>query len=166
MKINIRYIGKGIIIDFVVGLLLCALGGLGVPNPIPLIREKLRIVSIFPQSISEDLLILVFLLGVGMTILGTLSVRLELLGGRIDPPEWYSHQIPFLKRLPDNLLVRSLVIGALSIIIFIPITYLFLGALQITSIPYWNYIVFRGLYGAFILPFIGIIVRLDALGGE
>jgi len=166
MEIDVRYILKGVGTDFLVGILIGGLGGLLTPDPIPILRTNFSEFFLIPPTIVEDLFWFVFLTIFLMTIILTYIVRFEMLIGRINPPEWYRHQIPLLRNLPDNLLVRALLMAVVGIFLFMPITYMMFGALQITSIPHWNYIVFRGLYGALVLPIIGVIVRLSALGGD
>ena len=69
-----------------------------------------------------------------------------------------------LKHLPKYMLIRGLVFSAICLLTFFPIGVLALLLLQIESLPYWNFIFMKALYGiVFSIP-TAFLVRICAIG--
>ena len=102
-------------------------------------------------------------LGFLLTLFVSWGVRGDIKKGKIEPLKVRRSEIPMLKKLPSNLIYRSLVMACFTIAIFLPLSIGLLVNLQVNSLPYWNFVAFKAFYGAFMAAVIEPIVRLSGL---
>jgi len=114
-------------------------------------------------SLLIDFLQMCLYLGFFLTLLVSLGIRGDIEKGKVKPLKMRRSEIPILKKLPANLIYRSLVMACITLIIFFPLSIGILVNLQVTSLPYWNFVAFKAFYGAFMAAVIEPIVRLSAL---
>lgn len=114
-------------------------------------------------SILIDFLQMCLYLGFFLTLLVTLGIRGDIEKGKVKPLKVRRSEIPVLKKLPANIIYRSLVMACVTFIIFMPLAIGLLINLQVTSLPFWNFVAFKAFYGAFMAAIIEPIVRLSAL---
>ena len=114
-------------------------------------------------SILIDFLQMCLYLGFFLTLLVTLGIRGDIEKGKVKPLKVRRSEIPVLKKLPANIIYRSLVMACVTFIIFMPLAIGLLINLQVPSLPFWNFVAFKAFYGAFMAAIIEPIVRLSAL---
>ncbi|MGV9204119.1 MAG: hypothetical protein ACOC44_08910 [Promethearchaeia archaeon] len=166
-KLDWNYLLKSMLGDIIIILILNFLIGLAAPKKVPYLRGDMLTntdITLLIRSVAEEIFWTPVVLGFLMTLIVSNGVRLDLLGNRVDPPEWYRHQITFLKHFPDNLFVRALFIAFISLLIFFPITAVVMGSLEIEAFSFWQFVYFKGIYSAGIAAFIGFLIRIVALG--
>jgi hypothetical protein len=81
-------------------------------------------------------------------------------------PDWDRKSIPIIKHFPDNPFWRSVFFAICTFAIFLPLFIGIIYLLQIESLPFWHWVVFKGLYAGFMAMFLGPIVRITALGDK
>lgn len=114
-------------------------------------------------SLVIDFVLMTFGLGFFLTLFVTFGIRGDIKKEKVQPLKLRRSEIPVLKKLPTNLVYRSLVIGCVMFIIFEPLAIGILVNLQVTELPYWNFLAFKAFYGAFMAAVIEPIIRLSAL---
>ena len=114
-------------------------------------------------SLVIDFVLMTFGLGFFLTLFVTFGIRGDIKKEKVQPLKLRRSEIPILKKLPTNLVYRSLVIGCVMFIIFEPLAIGILVNLQVTELPYWNFLAFKAFYGAFMAAVIEPIIRLSAL---
>ena len=114
-------------------------------------------------TILIDFLQMCLYLGFFLTLFVTLGVRGHIEKEKVKPLKVRRSEIPVLKKLPTNVIYRSLVMACITFIIFLPMSIGLLVNLQVSSLPYWNFVAFKAFYGAFMAAIIEPIVRLSAL---
>lgn len=114
-------------------------------------------------SILIDFLQMCLYLGFFLTLLVTLGIRGDIEKEKVKPLKVRRSEIPVLKKLPENIVYRSLVMACVTFIIFMPLSIGLLINLQVSSLPYWNFVAFKAFYGAFMAAIVEPIVRLSAL---
>lgn len=114
-------------------------------------------------SLVIDFVLMTFGLGFFLTLFVTFGIRGDIKKEKVQPLKLRRSEIPALKKLPTNLVYRSLVIGCVMFIIFEPLAIGILVNLQVTELPYWNFLAFKAFYGAFMAAVIEPIIRLSAL---
>jgi hypothetical protein len=114
-------------------------------------------------SILIDFVQMCLYLGFFLTLLVTLGIRGDIKKEKVEPLKVRRSEIPVLKKLPANIIYRSLVMACMTFIVFMPLAIGLLINLQVTSLPYWNFVAFKAFYGAFMAAVVEPIVRLSAL---
>jgi len=114
-------------------------------------------------SLMIDFLQMCLYLGFFLTLLVSLGIRGDIEKEKIKPLQVRRSAIPILKKLPTNLIYRSLVMACVTFIIFFPLAIGIMVNLQVYSLPYWNFVAFKAFYGAFMAAMIEPIVRVSAL---
>ena len=167
MELDWSYLLKSMLVDIVVLFVLNALLALSAPEVIPYTREDIfnsSEISWGARTLVEELFWSSFFIGYFMSLYITNGVRFDLLGSKVDPPEWYRHQIPYLRRFPRNLFLRSLFIGIIALFLFFPVSCIICEILALESLTYWDFVVFKGFYSALIGAPLGLLIRIVALG--
>ncbi len=114
-------------------------------------------------SILIDFLQMCLYLGFFLTLLVTLGIRGDIEKEKVKPLKVRRSEIPVLRKLPENIVYRSLVMACVTFIIFMPLSIGLLINLQVSSLTYWNFVAFKAFYGAFMAAIVEPIVRLSAL---
>ena len=114
-------------------------------------------------SLVIDFVLMTFGLGFFLTLLVTIGIKGDIKKEKVEPLKVRRSEIPVLKKLPANIVYRSLVMACVTFIIFEPLAIGILVNLQVTSLPYLNFVAFKAFYGAFMSAVIEPIVRLSAL---
>ena len=114
-------------------------------------------------SLLIDFLQMCLYLGFFLTLFVSVGVRGDIEKDKIKPLKVRRNEIPVLKKLPANLIYRSLVMGGVALVVFFPMSIGILVNLQVSSLPYWNFVAFKAFYGAFMAAIIEPVVRLSVL---
>ena len=114
-------------------------------------------------SLVIDFVLMTFGLGFFLTLFVTFGIRGDIKKENVEPLKVRRSEIPVIKKLPTNMVYRSLVMACVTFIIFEPLAIGILVNLQVTSLPYWNFVAFKAFYGAFMAAVIEPIIRLSAL---
>ncbi len=116
------------------------------------------------QSISVDVVCTVFFVS-WLTCLIITPVTYKRIKDRSLPASaWRRSSHRVLGLLPGNMLWRSLLLGVLFMILLSPIILIGLVSLNIESMSFWSYTVFKGLIAAGTAVFAGPLSALSALG--
>ncbi len=124
-----------------------------------------NIVSVFGGygTLVIDFVLMTLGLGFFLTLFVSVGVRGDIKKEKVTPLKVRRSDIPVLKKMPENIYVRSLAMACITFIIFEPLAIGILVVLQVSSLPYWNFVAFKAFYGAFMASVIEPFVRLSAL---
>jgi len=163
-EINVRYLFICFLIDLFSAFFINFGFGLFATETIPLFGTAEGRNLLSPESLFMDLFWINLYSGFFIVIFVTNGVREDFKKGKIKPPPWDRKSIPIIKYLPRNTLTRALFFSIICLVSFFPLGLLALLLLRVESLPYWNFVFMKALYGVLVSIPIAFIVRISALG--
>ena len=154
-KSYFQYFLQSWIINIAINYVVNGLLGILAKDPVPVFGGY--------GSLVIDFVLMTCGLGFFLTLFVTFGIREDIKKEKVKPLKLRRSEIPVLKKVPVNIVYRSLTMACVTFIIFMPLAIGLLINLQVTSLPYWNFIAFKAFYGAFMAAIIEPIVRLSAL---
>lgn len=116
------------------------------------------------QSISVDVVCTVFFVAWLTCLIITPITYKRIKDNSLPAPTWRRSSHRLLGLLPGNMLWRSLLFGVLFMILLSPIVLITLISMNLESMGFWSYTVFKGFIAAGTAVFAGPLSALSALG--
>jgi hypothetical protein len=116
-----------------------------------------------PLSIAGDTLGTTFLLPVLLCLIATPLARRKVARGMIPPLMRNRGEHWLFRRLPERARLRAVVLGVICTLIVGPATLIALTWLRVTSLPFWDFIIFKALFAGALATLLGPVVGLWAI---
>jgi hypothetical protein len=116
------------------------------------------------ESIAGDTFATCFLLPFITCLIVTGLARREVARGRFQAPDWRRASHPILGRLPAGRFLRGVAFGAACLVLFAPLTVVFLSAAGFHQIHFWPFVIFKAVYAGLLGAVVTPIIALCALG--
>jgi len=164
-EIDVKYFLTCLLMDIISAFLVNAFFGLFASESVPMwgVAEG-RDWFISPESLFMDLFWINLYTGFFVVIFVTWNTREDMEKGKVNPPAWNRKDIPVLKHFPKITLLRALMFSTICLLTFFPLGVLTLLLLQVESLPYWNFVIMKALYGVIVSVPTAFTVRVWALG--
>jgi hypothetical protein len=163
-EIDVRYLFTCFLLDVFSAFFVNFGFGLLATPTVPLFGTAVGRNFFSPENLIMDCFWISLYSGFFIVLFVTFGVREDFKKGKVKPPSWNRISIPILRHLPKYMLIRGLVFSAICVLIFFPIGVLTLLLLQIESLPYWNFIIIKSLFGVIVSIPTAFVVRICALG--
>lgn len=118
------------------------------------------------NGIVVDLVPTVFMITLALTIALTLVTRGRIRRGKLPVPEWSSHDLGWIGRLPAKVLYRAPVLALLMTLVLVPLSAVVLVAAGVGSMSFPVFFVFKLIYGAAFAVLITPVIILRALADK
>ncbi len=115
------------------------------------------------QSIAGDIIATTLLLPFLICVIVTPLVRGEVRNARLPAGEWRGDVHPAVAALPNNTLLRALVLGVISAVIAAPLTIGILTSAGVTAISFPGFVAFKATFAAALAAFVTPVVAARAL---
>ncbi|MBT4865289.1 MAG: hypothetical protein HON53_09245 [Planctomycetaceae bacterium] len=116
-----------------------------------------------PLSIAGDTLATTFLLPLLLCLIATPLARRKVTSGTIPPLTRNRREHWLFRRLPERARLRAVVLGVICTLIVGPLALIALSWLKVTSLPFWDFIVFKALFAGGLAALLGPVVGLWAI---
>ena len=166
VEIDVRYFFICLLTDIVSAFFVNVFFGLFATPTVPLLGTAVGRNVISPENLIMDLFWINVGSGFFIVLFITFFLIFDLENGKAKPPAWNRKDIPVLKHLPRNMILRGIVFSIICLLIFFPIGVLALFLLQIEALPRWNFIIMKALYGVLVSVPTAFTVRVCALGDK
>lgn len=117
------------------------------------------------QSIAGDTIGTCLLLPLITCLIVTRLARGRIRSGALAPLDWTRASHPILGWLPEGTFARAVVLGVVCVVAVAPPTVWGLGALQVTALQFWWFVLFKATFAAALAAVVTPVISLWAIVG-
>jgi hypothetical protein len=116
------------------------------------------------QSIMGDTIGTCVMLPLLTSLIVTRVARGQMRAGKMPPLGWSRATHPVLGWLPRGTVVRGLVLGAVCVVVFAPLAYLYLRAREVDGMGLGRFVLFKASFAALLGALVTPVIALWAIG--
>jgi hypothetical protein len=116
------------------------------------------------QSIMGDTIGTCMMLPLLTSLIVTKAARGRVRAGKMAPLGWSRATHPVLGWLPQRTAVRGLVLGAVCVVAFAPLAYLYLRAREVDGMGFEHFVMFKASFAALLGALVTPVIALWAIG--